>query len=197
VDDEHGGDDQLLYEFHTGIDSTTRRHVRPNLDHRGVPRPAHVHQFLGIRESVWLNFICAAVEVGGLIFVIIVGAKFWGSVDYFQTPPVSAAGDSGGLTLALVMSGAVLAFFAFIGFEDMLNVAEEVKDPERTMPWGMITAIVIVTILYISVAVTAVSVVPYAELADEKKYGVPFKQITNALHRGSARGCSQPSRCSR
>lgn len=134
--------------------------------------------FWGIRESVWLNFICAAVEVGGLIFVIIVGAKFWGSVDYFQTPPVSAAGDSGGLTLALVMSGAVLAFFAFIGFEDMLNVAEEVKDPERNMPWGMITAIVIVTILYISVAVTAVSVVPYTELADEKKYGVPFKQIT-------------------
>lgn len=130
--------------------------------------------FWGIRESIWLNATCAVVEVGGLLFVIVVGAKFWGSVDYLQTPP----GVS--LDAALLLSGAVLVFFAFIGFEDMLNVAEEVKNPERTMPWGMITAIGIVTVLYISVAVTAVSVVPFAQLADTKTNGAPFKQITSA-----------------
>jgi amino acid transporter len=128
--------------------------------------------YWGIRESVWLNFLCAAVEVGGLIFVIIVGAKFWGQVDYFKTPQDVSLGP------AVILTGAVLAFFAFIGFEDMLNVAEEVKNPRVYMPWGIVIAISIVTLLYISVAITAVSVVPFAELADEKTHGVPFKQIT-------------------
>jgi amino acid transporter len=127
--------------------------------------------FWGIRESIWLNAVCAAVEVGGLLFVIFVGMRFWGSVDYFQVPTGKELGPT------LMLSGAVLTFFAFIGFEDMLNVSEEVKDPERTMPWGMVTAIGIVTILYISVAVTAVSVVPFSQLADSKN-GAPFTQIT-------------------
>jgi len=128
--------------------------------------------FWGIRESVWMNALCAFVEIGGLVFVIIVGSRFWGTIDYFQTPPNV---DLGAM---LVVSGAVLTFFAFIGFEDMLNVAEEVKNPSRTLPWGMMTAILIVTVLYISVAVTAVSVVPFDELKDTKTYGAPFAQIT-------------------
>jgi amino acid transporter len=59
----------------------------------------------------------------------------------------------------------VLTFFSFVGFEDMLNVAEEVKDPQRTMPWGMITALAIVTVLYMAISITAVSVVDHATLA--------------------------------
>ena len=66
----------------------------------------------------------------------------------------------------LVMQGAVLAFFAFIGFEDMFNVAEEMRDPERTLPLGLILAMAAAALLYIAVAVTAVSVVPWAELAE-------------------------------
>ncbi len=128
--------------------------------------------FWGIRESIWLNAICAAVEVGGLLFVIALGARFWGTVDYLQTPPGVP------LSTTLMLSGAVLTFFAFIGFEDMLNMAEEVKNPERTMPWGMIIAIGIVTLLYIAIAVTAVSVVPFAQLANTTANGAPFTQIT-------------------
>jgi amino acid transporter len=63
------------------------------------------------------------------------------------------------------MSGAVLTFFAFVGFEDMLNVSEEVKNPERTMPWGIVIALAAATLLYIAIAVTAVSVVRYEDLA--------------------------------
>ena len=63
------------------------------------------------------------------------------------------------------MQGAVLAFFAFIGFEDMINVAEETRDPERTIPLGLILAMAGAAVLYIAVAVTAVSVVPWQELA--------------------------------
>jgi amino acid transporter len=64
------------------------------------------------------------------------------------------------------MQGAVLAFFAFIGFEDMINVAEETHDPERTVPLGLVLAMLGAAILYIAVAITAVSVVPWRELAE-------------------------------
>lgn len=117
--------------------------------------------FRGIRESMWVNVLCTLVEAGGLVLVILVGMSYWGSVDYFETPVVSG-GDH---AVLLVMQGAVLAFFAFIGFEDMYNVAEEVREPERTLPLGLILAMAAAALLYIAVAVTAVSVVPWAELA--------------------------------
>jgi APA family basic amino acid/polyamine antiporter len=118
--------------------------------------------FRGIRESMWVNVLCTLIEAGGLILVVAVGVSYWGSVDYFETP----AGLGGDHAFLLVMQGAVLAFFAFIGFEDMYNVAEEVREPERTLPLGLILAIAIAAVLYIAVAITAVSVVPWPELAE-------------------------------
>lgn len=143
---------------------------------------------LGIRESMWANVVCTAIEVGGLVFIVAVGARYWGSVDYLATPVgavgVAAgaggggAGAGGGLDLWLIGSGAVLTFFSFVGFEDMLNVAEEVKQPQRTMPLGIVTALAVTSVLYIAVAITAVSVVPHQELADVAR-GAPLQQITN------------------
>lgn len=60
----------------------------------------------------------------------------------------------------------MLAFFAFIGFEDIINVAEETRDPERTLPLGLILAMAGAALLYIAVAITSVSVVPWQELAE-------------------------------
>ena len=118
--------------------------------------------FRGIRESMWVNVLCTLVEAGGLVLVIVAGMSYWGSVDYFETPDRSGRRPC----RPLVMQGAVLAFFAFIGFEDMINVAEETRDPERTVPLGLILAMAGAAILYIAVAVTAVSVVPWQELAE-------------------------------
>lgn len=117
--------------------------------------------FRGIRESMWVNVLCTIVEAAGLILVVAVGISYWGSVDYFETP--AAPGDDH--VILIVMQGAVLAFFAFIGFEDMYNVAEEVRDPQRTIPLGLISAMVAAAVLYIAVAITAVSVVPWQDLA--------------------------------
>ena len=75
--------------------------------------------FRGIRESMWINVLCTLVEAGGLVLVIVVGLSFWGTVDYLETP-VTTGEDYAPL---LIMQAAVLAFFAFIGFEDMYNVA--------------------------------------------------------------------------
>lgn len=132
--------------------------------------------FWGIRESMWANVLCAVVEVGGLLFVIAVGSAYWGSVDYLETPARAGMAE-GGLDLWLISSGAVLTFFAFVGFEDMLNVSEEVKQPERTMPMGMVIALVVTSLLYLATSVTAVSVVDYHNLAN-RDLGMPMAQVT-------------------
>jgi amino acid transporter len=124
----------------------------------------------GIRQSMWTNIVCTFIEVGGLLFIIAVGARFWGSVNYFETPHATFDGTGAmqhhGLGASMVMAGAVLTFFSFIGFEDMLNVSEEVKDPRRTMPRGIVLALLAATVLYIGVAITAVSVIPHQHFAD-------------------------------
>jgi amino acid transporter len=115
--------------------------------------------FRGIKESMWCNIVCTVVEAGGLLLVIAVGASWWGGADLFETP----TGE--GITAQLLLQGAILTFFSFIGFEDTLNVAEECHDPQRTVPLGIISAMLVATVLYIAVAITAVSVVPWRELA--------------------------------
>ena len=60
----------------------------------------------------------------------------------------------------------MLTFLSFIGFEDILNLSEEVKDPERTVPKGIVLSVVIATTIYMGVAITAVSVVPWQELSE-------------------------------
>lgn len=126
---------------------------------------------VGIKESMTANLICTLIEVGGLVLVIIVGARYWGGdINYLEVPLGST------LTTSMLLSGAVLTFYAFVGFEDMLNVAEEVKSPEKNLPWGIIFAVVIATVLYILVSITAVSVVHPQKLADAGR-GAPLTQI--------------------
>ncbi|HEY8580857.1 MAG TPA: APC family permease [Beijerinckiaceae bacterium] len=119
----------------------------------------------GIRESMWVNVVCTCVEAAGLLLIIAVGVSYWGSVDYLETPAAAAGGASGDLMILLILQGSVLTFFAFIGFEDTINVAEECRDPQRTVPLGLVSAMAIATAIYVAVAVTAVSVVPWKELA--------------------------------
>ncbi len=116
----------------------------------------------GIRESMLVNVVCTVIEATGLLLVIAVGIPFWGSVDLLETP----AGIGGDGILVLVIQGAVLTFFAFIGFEDTLNVAEECRDPQRTIPLALVSAMFLGALIYVAVAITAVSVVPWQELAD-------------------------------
>jgi basic amino acid/polyamine antiporter, APA family len=127
----------------------------------------------GIRQSMWVNILCTFVEVGGLLFIVAIGARHWGGVDYLETPPAA-----GGLGLGMLLGSSVLTFFSFIGFEDMLNVSEEVKDPRRTMPLGIVLAQLVATILYIGVAVTVVSVIPYQEFAQRDLS--PLARVTQA-----------------
>jgi len=131
--------------------------------------------FWGMRESTWVNALCTFVEVSGLLFIIAIGYRYWGSVNYFEVPAKVLPGPSkdglpvpdvglGSLSVLLVLQGAALTFYSFVGFEDMLNVAEEVKDPRRNFPKAVVLALGITTVIYIAISITAVSVMPYAQL---------------------------------
>jgi len=129
--------------------------------------------YRGMKESTWLNLFCTAVEMSGLLFIILIGVRYWGSVNYLEIP-ATPTGEPGSWSTAFLLQGAVLTFYSFVGFEDMLNVSEEVKDPERTFPRGVMIALFITTFIYMAIGITAVSVVPYAELA---KSGQPVVEV--------------------
>ncbi len=119
--------------------------------------------FWGIRESLWVNAVCTSIEFLGLLFIIAIGVGWLGKVDYMNA--VTATNPEGALTISLIMTGAVLTFYSFLGFEDILNVAEEVKDPEQNIPKGLLVAVIVSASIYVLVSLVAVSVVPAQELA--------------------------------
>lgn len=119
--------------------------------------------FVGIRETLWVNNILAVIEISGLIFIIALGAKFIGSVNYFDVN--TPANPDGLMTMPLLLGGAVLTFYSFIGFEDILNVSEEVKDPSKTIPRGLLMAVGFSSLIYMLISLIAVSVIPAGELS--------------------------------
>jgi len=114
--------------------------------------------FIGIRESSWTNTVFTIIEAAGLILIIIIGFTISNPepVHYTESP-------SGFTGIAIAF---VLIFFAFIGFEDMANVAEEVKKPKKTLPRAIILSVVISGILYVLVALAVFRVVNWEELAN-------------------------------
>ena len=118
--------------------------------------------FWGIRESTAFNVLCTLIEAAGLFIVVAVGARFWGSVDYFELP---VAADAEASSLSLLLGASVLTFYAFIGFEDMINVSEEVKNPRKNFPRAVILAMSIAALIYMAVSITVVSVLPHTSLA--------------------------------
>ena len=119
--------------------------------------------YRGIRESMWANVVFTLVEAGGLLFVIAICLRFWGSVNLMEFP--SLPETEAGLPLVFLVQGVVLTFYSFLGFEDSINVAEELKNPRRDMPLGLVLALVLTVVIYMSVAISAASVVPWQELA--------------------------------
>lgn len=119
--------------------------------------------FWGLKEAAWVNMVCTLVETGGLLLVVAVGWSYWGSVDYFDATSIN--NPSGELSAGLILSGAILTFYSFIGFEDLLNVSEEVKNPQTTFPIALVSALTIAALIYLAICITVVSVIPHAELA--------------------------------
>ncbi len=118
--------------------------------------------FWGINESLRTAAVITGLEMAGLVLVC------WAARDELGATGVSWTAFlpvTSGATWAGVLAGAFVAFYAFIGFEDMVNVAEEVRRPERTLPVAILLALVISTTLYMLVAIVATLSVPLQRLA--------------------------------
>ncbi|MBI3743582.1 MAG: amino acid permease, partial [Chloroflexi bacterium] len=113
---------------------------------------------LGIKGSLRVNGVLSLVAIAGLLFVIIFGVHRIGVADYTSSPH----GLSG------IFGATALVFFAFIGFDNVANLSEETKQPERTIPRGLLIALAITTLLYVLIGLVAVSVVPWQELSSSK-----------------------------
>ncbi|MFT7823936.1 MAG: amino acid permease [Sulfurimonas sp.] len=116
----------------------------------------------GITQSMIFAFVLTLAETIGLGLVIYAGI---GYVEPAHIPFEAMVPPLEFSALNVIALGAFLAFFAFIGFEDMVNIAEEVKNPVKTMPRAIIFTLFIATLFYIAVAVISILVVPPETLA--------------------------------
>ncbi len=121
---------------------------------------------LGIRETVRVTVVAALIEATGLLIVIVIGLPRLGSVSYGELPQ--------GVFGLFAATG--LIFFAFQGFESMVKFSEETKNPESTIPKALILALAISLVLYILVALSAVSVSGWQTLAASP---APFADIVS------------------
>ena len=114
----------------------------------------------GVNESVRVAAALTIIEAAGLLLVLVVaGDALASDSTAIREFSLHDAGLHG------IVAGAFVAFFAFIGFEDMVNVAEEVKEPQRTMPLAIIAALCIATVIYVLVAAVSVMTVEPGRLA--------------------------------
>jgi len=126
----------------------------------------------GIAESVRLNAVLTCIEVGGLLLIVVIG--------------IAALGESGsdfgrnfefkeGVSpFFAILSGAGLAFYALIGFEDSVNIAEEVRQPSRNYPRILFGGLAIAGVLYLAVTMLASAVVPTDALSESS---APLVQV--------------------
>lgn len=136
----------------------------------------------GIQQSAWSAATITVLSVLGLLWVLVVA---FSSLDIASAdlrdivPPLDAAAWSG------ILIGGFLAFYAFIGFEDMVNVAEEVQQPEHTIPRAILIALVLSTLLYTLVAFAAVFTLPIDELQSSR---APLADMMAAHGGGAEKG---------
>lgn len=109
---------------------------------------------LGIREASWVNVLFTSIEVAGLFLLIGVGL----TRDSFLDPVVAPQ-------LSGVLPAAAVIFFVYLGFEEVANLAEEVRNPARNIPRAIFISLGITTILYVLVALAAVALAPPGDLA--------------------------------
>jgi APA family basic amino acid/polyamine antiporter len=130
----------------------------------------------GIAETAWLAGFLTLVEIGGLLLVIYVARSAWSTLPE-RLPELIPPADLSSWRTVLLAS--VLCFYAFLGFEDMVNVAEEVKDVRRTLPHAIVWTLIGTFVLYVLVVLTAVLAVPVADLAQsEAALAVVYERAT-------------------
>ncbi|HEX2155388.1 MAG TPA: APC family permease [Actinomycetes bacterium] len=121
--------------------------------------------YRGVGESIKVNIAITLVELSGLLFIILIGA--WVLIQGEGNPGQAFEfKESGFGALTGITAGAATAFYAFIGFEDAVNMAEEVRDPVRSFPPALLTGLVAASVIYLLVGFTAAMTVPLDVLSE-------------------------------
>lgn len=110
---------------------------------------------IGVQASGWFNIAFTLIEVGGLILLIILGMASDKFLNALMVLPHSAT-----------LTSSALIIFAYFGFENIANLSEEAKNPERTVPLAILLSILISTVLYVLVSLAAVALLSPNELAN-------------------------------
>jgi APA family basic amino acid/polyamine antiporter len=110
---------------------------------------------VGVRETVAVAIVMTLLEAGGLVLILVLGADTIGSRSLLELPH----------GIVGLMSGAALVFFAFEGFEQIATLSEETRDPTRNIPRAILISIAASAGLYVLVAITATSALPWQRLA--------------------------------
>lgn len=135
--------------------------------------------FRGVGESVKANVVLTIVELSGLLMIILVGmwAMSQGRADFSEVM-IFRSSEEKSAFMALTAATS-LAFFAMVGFEDSVNMAEECKNPVRDFPRMMLTGLGITGLIYVLVSICAVALVPVGDLVDTTK-GSALTQVVRA-----------------
>ena len=121
----------------------------------------------GVRESARANNIMVAVKLVVLALFLVMGAQHIDTRNYHPFAPNGFTG---------VHQGAAIVFFAYIGFDAISTAAEEVKDPQRTMPRGILVGLAVCTFIYIVVGAVATGLVPYQQLLANDPLAAAFNK---------------------
>ena len=112
----------------------------------------------GTRHSVVTNTVMVLIKIAVLVFFVAVGITGWNADHFADFAPFGLTG---------VMSGAGIIFFSFVGLDAVATAGDEAKNARRNLPIALIAALVIVTAVYVLVAVTALGAQPAGEFADQ------------------------------
>lgn len=132
--------------------------------------------FRGVGESVKANVVLTCVELSGLLIIIVIGMYAFGvgDGDFSRVTEVDTGDRS---LLGGVIVATTIAFFAMVGFEDSVNMAEECKQPSRIFPKVLLTGLFVTGIIYVLVSVSAIALVPADQLAEGE---TPLLQVVAA-----------------
>jgi APA family basic amino acid/polyamine antiporter len=125
--------------------------------------------FYGIRESIWFNTIFTLIELSGLLIIIFIGFIFgnFSNVNFLESPISDKMLYNNDFlsSIGIIFGASALIFFAYYGFENIPNIAEETKNPSKTISRAILLSIIIKTIVYVLVVVSSLSLVTWQELS--------------------------------
>ncbi len=122
---------------------------------------------IGVKESMRVNKVMVVVKLVVLGVFVFIGVQH---IDLANYTPYAPNGFRG------IHQGAAIVFFAYIGFDAISTAAEETKDPQRTMPRGILLGLLVCTIIYVAVGAVATGIVPYKQLLANDPLAAAFDQ---------------------